>query len=99
VQLVPLHRKVNEAKAIPLLAGGEGAPDGAEGAAAAQIPDVGEDPHRDVRGVMRRQSGTALVGDARAGAGGLATCALALAAPSVDVESALSRASHLESAL
>src|ERR1700730_9421479 len=90
LQFVPLHRKLNEAKAVPLLAGGKGAPDGAEGAAAARIPDVGEDPQGDVRRVIRRQDGAALVRDARAGACGLATCALALAAPSVEAAAGLS---------
>jgi hypothetical protein len=99
VQMIPLHRKVNEAKAVALLRGGKGAPDGAEGAAAAQVPDMGQDAHRDVRGVMRRQGGAALVRDARAGTGGLATCAFALAAPGAEVESELPCASHLESAL
>jgi hypothetical protein len=100
VQVVPLHRKMNEAKALALLAGGEGSPDGAEGAAAAQIPNVRQDPQGYVRGMVRREGRAAAMRDASTFPGGLGASAFAPASPRGETQSELSGAGcHLDSAL
>jgi len=59
------RRTLSEAQAGPVLAGGKGSPEDAEGAAVAQIADLGEHAQGYGLRVIRRQDGGALVRSAR----------------------------------
>src|SRR5712691_9351390 len=59
--MVTLNREVHEPEPGPLLPAGERAPERAEGAPAAEVPDVRQNPKRRVHRMPRRERGPATV--------------------------------------
>jgi len=82
VQVVSLDREVDEAETEARAAAGEGAPQGAETAVGAEIPDLGSQPRGDVQGATAKSPAQS-VRDVLAAALRLATGPAARTAPTI----------------